>query len=409
MNLPFPFPAESMATTGTALRIVGGSSLVGETFVDADVTIAEGLIASLSAGGTGPMLDASGLLVLPGIVDIHGDGFERLITPRSSVSFEPMIGLLEADRQFLANGITTAFHAVTWSWEGGQRGHGPALAILDALEQLGTMLTVDTRYHLRHETFNLTAEATILQWLAEGRIHALAFNDHMAGTIKQRHRPDKMRTMLDRSGLKEPEFLALVEGVHARADEVPASIERLASAARAAAVPMLSHDDMSPEMRGWFRGLGCTIAEFPINEETAAAAAEAGDAIVFGAPNVVRGGSHTGCPAASIMAARGLCNVLASDYYYPALPLAPFRLAQEGALDLAAAWPLVSSGPAAALGLTDRGLIRECLRADLVLVEVRSPFPPRIVATIVRGQIALLTEPDRFRHMSVPRTPVTLV
>ncbi len=172
---------------------------------------------------------------------------------------------------------------------------------------------------------------------------------------------------------------------------------------------MLSHDDMSPEMRGWFRGLGCTIAEFPINEETAAAAAQSGDAIVFGAPNVVRGGSHTGCPAASVMAARGLCSALASDYYYPALPLAPFRLAQEGVLDLAAAWPLVSSGPAAALGLTDRGLIREFLRADLVLVEVRSPLPPRIVATIVRGQIALLTEPDRFRHMSVPRTPVTLV
>ncbi len=123
MNLPFPLPARSMATTGTALRIVGGSALVGETFVDADVTIADGFIESLSGGGNGHS-GRQRLLVLPGIVDIHGDGFERLITPRSSVSFEPMIGLLEADRQFLANGITTAYHAVTWSWEGGQRGHG---------------------------------------------------------------------------------------------------------------------------------------------------------------------------------------------------------------------------------------------------------------------------------------------
>jgi alpha-D-ribose 1-methylphosphonate 5-triphosphate diphosphatase len=380
------------------LRIVGGAALVEREFVDADVMIEDGLIRSVGGAGEGAVLDARGLLVLPGIVDIHGDGFERLIAPRPAASFDPLIGLLEADRQYLANGITTAYHAVTWSWEGGQRGSGPALAILETLERLSAMLAVDTRYHLRHETFNLAAEATILEWLAEGRIHALAFNDHMAGTIKQRHRPDKMRSMLDRSGLNEVDFLALIERVHDRADEVPGSIERLAAAARRVGVPMLSHDDMSPAMRAWYRGLGCAIAEFPINEETAAAAAEAGDAIIFGAPNVVRGGSHTGCPSASAMAARGLCSALASDYYYPALPLAPFRLAQEGALDLAAAWALVSSGPAAALGLHDRGAIGQDLRADLVLVEVRSPLPPRIVATIVHGRIALLTEPDRFQN-----------
>ncbi len=408
MNLPFPLPARRPRTAGAPLRVVGGTVLTGHQFVETDIAIEDGLVASLDGAGAGGVLDARGLLVLPGIVDIHGDGFERLIAPRPAASFDPLIGLLEADRQFLANGITTAYHAVTWSWEGGQRGEGPALAILETLERLSGMLAVDTRYHLRHETFNLPAEATILQWLSEGRIDALAFNDHMAGTIKQRHRPDKMRTMLERSGLKEPDFLAMIERVHSRADEVPDSIARLAATARRASVPMLSHDDMSVDMRGWFRGLGCTIAEFPINEETAAAAAQAGDAIVFGAPNVVRGGSHTGCPAASAMAARGLCSALASDYYYPALPLAPFRLAQEGALDLAAAWQLVSYGPAAALGLLDRGTIREGMRADLVLLEVRSPLPPRIVATMVGGWIALLTEPDRFQNSRIARGRSTL-
>ncbi len=270
------------------------------------------------------------------------------------------------------------------------------------------MLTVDTRYHLRHETFNLTAEATILQWLADGRIHALAFNDHMAGTIKQRHRPDKMRTMLDRSGLKEPEFLALVEGVHARADEVPASIERLASAARAAAVPMLSHDDMSPECAAGFADSAARSPNFPSmkrrRRQQRRQAMRSSSAL------------RTWCAAARIPAVPPQASWPRADSAArspPTITIRPCRWRRSASprrgLDLAAAWPLVSSGPAAALGLTDRGLIREGLRADLVLVEVRSPLPPRIVATIVRGQIALLTEPDRFRHMSVPRTPVTLV
>jgi alpha-D-ribose 1-methylphosphonate 5-triphosphate diphosphatase len=379
-----------------SLSVLGGKVLVGTDFLETDVVVEDGQISSVGGSRSGRMLDASGLLVLPGIVDIHGDGIERLIAPRPAVAFDPLIALLEADRQYLANGITTAYHAVTWSWEGGERGAGPALAVLEGLERLQSVLMVDARYHLRHETFNLAAEETILGWLAKGRIDALAFNDHMAGTIKQRHRPDKMRTMLDRSGLSEPEFLALIERVCDRADDVPASVERLAAAARNAGVPMLSHDDMSPAMRRRYRDLGCRIAEFPVNVETAEVAAATGDPIVFGAPNVVRGGSHTGCPAAAEMAARGFCSILASDYYYPSLPLAPFRLGSTGALDLGAAWRLVSAGPARALGLTDRGELREGLRADIVLVEDRSPLPPRIVATIVKGDIGLLTEPHRI-------------
>ena len=129
--------------------------------------------------------------------------------------------------------------------------------------------------------------------------------------------------------------------------DVPASIARLAQAARAANVRMLSHDDDSPAMRQAFRAQGVAIAEFPVNEETAREAAEAGDFIVFGAPNVVRGGSHTGWTKASDMIAKGLCSVLASDYYYPAQLLAAFRLAADGVLPLAEAWQsdLGGAGP----------------------------------------------------------------
>ncbi len=122
-----------------------------------------------------------------------------------------------------------------------------------------------------------------------------------------------------------------------------------------------------------FRSQGVAIAEFPVNEETAREAASGGDAIVFGAPNVVRGGSHTGWTRASDMIAKGLCSVLASDYYYPAPLLAAFRLAADGDPAVAAAWDLISAAPAQAAGLTDRGVLAQGHRADIILVDDRLP------------------------------------
>src|ERR1700704_1080802 len=140
-------------------------------------------------------------------------------------------------------------------------------------------------------------------------------------------------------------------------NEVPASIERIAQAALAHGIPLLSHDDKSPDQRRWFRSLGCRLAEFPTTGGTAPEAAGQGDDIVLGAPNVVRGGSHIGWIDAKDMVGRGLCSVLASDYYYPAQLLAAFRLTAENVLPLHAAWALVSATPAAAARLSDRGII----------------------------------------------------
>jgi alpha-D-ribose 1-methylphosphonate 5-triphosphate diphosphatase len=165
---------------------------------------------------------------------------------------------------------------------------------------------------------------------------------------------------------------------------------------------MLSHDDESPAIRQAFRAQGVAIAEFPVNEETARDAAEASDFIVFGAPNVVRGGSHTGWTKASDMIAKGLCSVLASDYYYPAPLLAAFRLAADGVLPLAAAWQLISSAPARAAGLADRGMLAAGQRADIVLVDDSVPLRPRVVAVIAAGRLVHLTEANRL-----VRSPVT--
>src|SRR5580704_4102758 len=164
------------------IRIAGGRALIDGLFQDAtiDVNSADGVIVDIGREGKAKcLLDARGLLVLPGIVDIHGDAFERQMMPRPGVDFALDIALLESDRQAVANGMTTVFHGVTWSWEPGLRGPENARTMLAALERLRPRLGADTRFHLRHETFNLEAEPEILQWLSGRRIDLVAFNDHM--------------------------------------------------------------------------------------------------------------------------------------------------------------------------------------------------------------------------------------
>jgi alpha-D-ribose 1-methylphosphonate 5-triphosphate diphosphatase len=367
----------------TRIIITGGKALRGGRFDEEPVVISGGQIVG-SLDGSDLHIDATGKLVLPGLVDIHGDAFERQIMPRPGVTFELGMALAETDRQLVSNGITTAFHAVTWSWEPGLRGADSTRAIVDAIKRIGPYLAADTRIHLRQETFNLDGETELLDWLATGRIDLLAFNDHMSGTITARSRPDKLAVMVQRSRMTAEQFGALVDRTYARKNEVSGSIARLAAACRQADVALLSHDDMSADQRSWYRTLGCRIAEFPINEATAASAANHGDDIVFGAPNVIRGGSHTGCPGAADMVERGMCSILASDYYYPSLLAAPFVLTREHGMPLEQAWPLVSSNAARAAGLRDRGQLAPGQRADVVIVDQARA---RAALTIAAGKI----------------------
>jgi alpha-D-ribose 1-methylphosphonate 5-triphosphate diphosphatase len=380
------------------ILIEGGRAVVGDEILEASVRIADGKISAVgtdvSAGSLA--IDARGLLVLPGIVDIHGDAFERQLMPRPGVGFPVDNALLESDRQAVANGITTVYHATTWSWEPGLRSADNARQLLEGIERLRPQLAADTRFHLRQETYNLDAEAEISQWLAEGRIDLLAFNDHMRSIVQNLDKPKKRAQMVERSGLPHDEFDRLVARIVERGHEVPGSIARLAGVARSNGVRMLSHDDESPAVRKAFRALGVGIAEFPINEETAREAAEGGDAIVFGAPNVVRGGSHTGWTKAADMIAKGLCSVLASDYFYPAQLLAAFRLCADGVVSLPRAWALIASAPAIAAGLADRGVLSEGHRADIVLVDDKVQLRPRVVAVICAGRLVQLADSDRL-------------
>jgi alpha-D-ribose 1-methylphosphonate 5-triphosphate diphosphatase len=389
-----------------SLRITGGRVLAGNTLADVDLLIEDGRITGFDTGNADTSFDARGLLVLPAIVDIHGDAFERQLQPRPGVDFPADLALAETERQLLANGITTAFHGVTLSWEPGLRSLETWRAVLDALH--GRRWTCDMRVHLRWEAYNLPALDTALADIEAGRVHLLAFNDHTPAILRRLSDPEKAVKYSERGPMTLAEFRAVAEQAAARKDEVPVAIERIGAAARAANLPIASHDDDSPATRDAFRARGARICEFPMSEEVARYAAAAGDAVVMGSPNVVRGKSHLGWAAAARLAEAGICTVLSSDYYYPCLLQAPFILARRGVLDFARAWALVSANPAAAAFLPDRGSIAPGNRADLLLID-QTNGTPHLVAALVKGTLAHAGAGAEARLRAMPqRTTVSV-
>ncbi|MCH8466817.1 MAG: amidohydrolase family protein, partial [Roseinatronobacter sp.] len=133
------------------------------------------------------------------------------------------------------------------------------------------------------------------------------------------------------------------------------------------------------------RGIGAAICEFPTTLDAARAARAAGEPVLMGAPNIVRGGSQSGNIAAMELVEEGLCDALISDYYIPALAQAAWAIADARALSFAHAWEMISTRPAQIMGLSDRGQLAPGQRADLVVL---NPNTRRIEATICRGQIA---------------------
>ncbi|TDQ84130.1 alpha-D-ribose 1-methylphosphonate 5-triphosphate diphosphatase [Dongia mobilis] len=368
--------------------IAGGRALIADgSLVDADIAIADGRIADIDGSTmvTGRRWQATDLLIMPGMIDLHGDAFERQLMPRPGVRFSDELALLETDRQLLANGITTAYHGLTYSWEPGLRDAETARRFVGGLKDMRPRLACDTRLHLRFETFNLDAVDEVIGWIEAGLVDLLAFNDHTDDIAAKINDRQKLAAYAARTGLSGDEISNMLQQTKARAAEVPAAVRRLAAAARARSLPMASHDDMNPAMRAAYMDLGCRICEFPLDRETARAALETGGITILGAPNVVRGGSHAARLGGREAVAEGLCSVLTSDYYYPALMNAAFTLVNLGVADLGSAWRLVSTNAADAVGLTDRGRIAVGQRADLLLVDWQEGRLPRLVATFVNG------------------------
>lgn len=363
----------------------GADVLRPEGLAVGDLCLAEGCIAE---DGNGREVDLSGFRVLPGLVDTHGDGFERHVAPRRGAVNNIGIGLESVDAELACNGITTATLAQFFSWEGGMRGPDFAERFCAALGAAEGLLT-DMRLQLRFETHMLDHYARFEALVADSGAGYVVFNDHLPhGALAKGKKPPRLTGQALKSGRSPEAHHALLRDMHDRRGEVPEAVAALAARLAAAGVLLGSHDDNTAEGRGQWRGMGVALAEFPETREAAEAAHSAGDAVILGAPNVVRGGSHKGNVSATDLLRDGIGDAIASDYHYPAMRQAVARLVEGGVLPFETAWGLVSSGPARVLGLRDRGEISIGKRADLVVME---PESGRIGATFVAGRVSYLS------------------
>ncbi|MBI1384527.1 MAG: alpha-D-ribose 1-methylphosphonate 5-triphosphate diphosphatase [Rhizobiales bacterium] len=370
--------------------LAGGRVLdAGGAFGEGDLAIGDGRILE-HAGSRAKRIDARGMLVLPGIVDVHGDAFERDLMPRPGVDVAGPVALQAIDGALAANGITTAFHGLTVSWEPGLRGMGSAAAFMEALAATRPRLAVDHRVQLRWETFAMDAVPLVERWFATEPRPALAFNDHVTPIVPKLTvgQLPKLRLWAERAGVSSEDYIARVAAIWERRGEVEAGIRRMAALARDRGIVLLSHDERTREERAFYRDFGVAAVEFPMAEVVAREASGRGEDIILGAPNVMRGGSHNGALDATAAVLDGSCTVLASDYYYPSLLQAAARLAGRQGTDLASVWPLISTNAARAMRLGDRGRLAPGARADVVVLDWNGGENPAVRMTVAGGRIA---------------------
>lgn len=367
------------------LRLTGARVLRGDGLEDICLTLASGRIVD----GPAPAVDLSGYWLLPGIIDLHGDGFERHLRPRPTAPFPRPQALASVDTELAVNGITTAWLAQSWSWEGGMRSGEEAEALIAAVAGLRTSHLADIRVQIRYETHLLEDHDRLLAAVRTHGVDYVVFNDHLPEALMLADtRPDRFAVWAGSNGNTADGLMAIVRAAAADAPRVPAALADLAARLSAAGVWLGSHDDPTPELRAFYRGLGAGICEFPTTRAAAQAARAAGEPVLMGAPNVVRGGSQAGNIPAMALIEDGLCDGLVSDYHYPSLAQAAWVISDERAADFATAWRLLSEGPARVMGLHDRGRLEPGHRADLV---VMNPATRRIEGCIARGRASHLS------------------
>ena len=354
------------------------------------LTLAQGRIAEIAEGAAVPAgaIDCAGDLIAPGMIELHTDNLERHIEPRPKVDWPHGPAIVAHDAELAGCGITTVFDALRVGSitrrDTSYRPYARPLAseILD-LRAKGA-LRINHLLHLRAEVCSETLIAELAEFGPADLVGIVSLMDHTPGQ-RQFRDVDKLRAYVQgKRGYSEQDFQDHVANLRALRDTYGAAHEAAAvsEAARLGAV-LASHDDTTAEHVATSAAYGIRLAEFPTTEEAAAACRAQGIAVMMGAPNLIRGGSHSGNVAAEDLARAGLLDIVSSDYVPAALLTSAFRLAEIWG-DLARGLATVTAAPAAAAGLADRGRIAPGLRADLIRIR-RLGSLPVVRATWVGG------------------------
>ncbi|MEM9714849.1 MAG: alpha-D-ribose 1-methylphosphonate 5-triphosphate diphosphatase, partial [Actinomycetota bacterium] len=346
-------------------------------------------------------VDGHGALCLPGLVDTHSDGLEKEIRPRRTSAFPVEFALTSFEGKLRAAGITTVFHGIGFEErpDYGRTLDQARRSVRMIAERRPAEPSVDHRLLFRLEARSQDGLATIepdLRVLSDWMDGSppvpplLSFEDHTPGQGQYRD-VERFARAIDPTTLPEGQTVEdVVERRIAEAnaklhlrDRNLAGVRRLA---RSDEVTLLAHDiETAEQIETAHDDWGAEIAEFPLTVSAARRARELEMAVVAGAPNVVLGGSHSGNVSAAELVANGVCTALASDYQPSTLLAAAFALAANRITDLASAVRLVTDGPAALAGLTDRGRLEVGRMADLTLVDDRGAWPVVIGASRARS------------------------
>jgi len=343
--------------------------------VSGSLEVADGLIRNFadSPSSLPQAHDGEGGWLLPGLIELHTDNLDKFFTPRPKVDWPAHSAMSSHDALMVASGITTVLDAVAL---GDVRDGGDRLENLEKMinavmqTQARGINRAEHRLHLRCELPHHTTLPLFRQLIDRGGVSLVSLMDHSPGQrqfsnlVKYREYYQGKYSLSDAEmNSYEADQLALAERW--------SQPNRLAIAAecRARNIALASHDDATAAHVAESHELGSVIAEFPTTLEAAQASRQHGLSVLMGAPNIVRGGSHSGNVAAHQLAQTGLLDILSSDYYPASLLDAAFRVAHDesNSFTLPQAVALVTRNPARALSLEDRGVLAEGKRADMVL------------------------------------------
>ena len=368
----------------TSARIV-----LADEVIDGSVHVKDGVIKDIAPGKSSALaaIDCGGDYLVPGLIELHTDHLETHYCPRPGVRWGMLPSIQAHDAQIAAAGITTVYDCLRCGRENYQGGYdaGEMKAMAESLELARTQnrLRVDHRLHLRCEVSTADVLEDFYQFDEIPGVGMVSLMDHAPGQRQFTSLDSYAQYKQKRLKMSDSEF---AEHIDLRVKDSKTYSDKhrrkLSEICAQRSIPMASHDDATLSHVRESIEYGVRIAEFPTTYEAARASHDAGLGVLMGAPNVVRGQSHSGNVAARTLAENQCLDVLSSDYIPSSLMQAVFMLALElKLLSLPEALALVSKNPANIMGLHDRGEIAVGRRADLVQV---SQATPTDVAPIVR-------------------------
>src|SRR6266567_41187 len=369
--------------TAPEITIGNARIVLAERVIDRGwVRVANGCIAEFGEGDApSGHDDAHGDLIMPGLIELHTDHLEAHYVPRPKVFWNPVAAVVSYDGQLATSGITTVFDSLrVWREDGAEEVDGRAGVLAAAITTArdSDLLRADHFLHLRCEIPMPSVVEEAKELIDRPDVRLMSLMDHTPGQ-RQFRDEGKLRDYYrgKGAGMTDAELDVLFERRFAYQKAYAATnLREIVALAHRYQIPLASHDDTTEENVSDAIRDRIAVAEFPTTMEAARGLHQAGIGILMGAPNVVRGGSHSGNIAAIDLAREGLLDILSSDYIPSSLLMAALQLPQRVSdIDLASAVRTVTKTPAEAVGLSDRGEIAAGKRADLIRVHVARDVP----------------------------------